>query len=258
MTEIAALYDDWADDYDAAHADWRLWVREHGALLADALADRGLLPPSSVLDCTCGIGTQAIGLALAGYSVTGTDISVGEIERATVESAGFGVDASFAVADLLDRSRLDPAVIAASRTFDAVLSANSLTHFAELETIELAIAVMAASTRRGGVVAITNRDYDAVEASRPTSTPPQRSVRDGVARVSFQLWEWDDDGRSYAMEDVLLKRAPGAAEWTVRSRTTRLRAWRRADIEAAAAAAGLTDFRWTHRGVQPIFTAIKP
>lgn len=259
MTEIAALYDDWADDYDAAHADWRLWVREHGELLADALADRGLLPPSSVLDCTCGIGTQAIGLALAGYRVTGTDISAGEIGRAAAEATSFGVDVEFAVADLLDRSRLDPAVIATSATYDAVLSANSLTHFGRSDTIELAITVMAASVRPGGVVVITNRDYDATEAIRPTSTAPQRSVRNGVSRVSFQLWEWDDDdGRSYSMEDILLKRGPDAVEWTVRSRTTRLRAWRRSDIEAAAAVAGLTDFQWTHRGVQPIFTAISP
>ena len=31
------------------------------------------MPPASVLDCTCGIGTQALPLAALGYRVTGTD-----------------------------------------------------------------------------------------------------------------------------------------------------------------------------------------
>lgn len=258
MTDIAALYDEWADDYDAAHADWRGWVHEHGALLAAALADRGVHPPATVLDCTCGIGTQAIGLALRGYTVTGTDISAGEIERASSEAVAFGVDVSFSTADLLDPSRMDPQTIAASPTFDAVLSANSLTHFGDRTTLDLAVAVMAAATRTGGVVMVTNRDYDAWSIERPSSTAPQRSVRDGVQRVSMQLWDWDDAGETYAMEDVLLTRAVGATEWRTRSRTTRLRAWRRADIEAAATAAGLDEFRWTQRGVQPILTAIRP
>ena len=251
---IADLYDEWADDYDAAHADWRQWVRDHGALLAEALADRGVEPPASVLDCTCGIGTQAIGLALLGFCVAGTDISAGEIRRAAAEAASFGVDVRWSVADLLDPARLQHAPDA--ERFDVVLSANSLTHFHERATLHQAIAAMATSTRPGGVVMITNRDYDVVAPARPTGTTPVVTSRDGVRRVSFQLWDWDETGDSYAMEDMLLSRADGA--WNVRSRTTRLRAWRRSDIEDAATAAGLLDVRWTQRGVQPIATAVRP
>ncbi len=259
--DLAGFYDQWADDYDASHADWRSWVREHGSLLAGELAERGVRPPSTVLDCTCGIGTQAIGLALAGYEVAGNDISTGEVARAAAEAADFGVEVRFWVADLLD-----PAAMAPTEHYDAVVSANSLTHFADAETLQQAIAAMAAATRPGGVVLITNRDYDAVARNRPMSTTPQISMSEGLRRVSFQLWDWDEAGDSYVMEAILLTSigAPAGsfdsaadARWAIRSRVTRLRAWRKAEIEAAAIAVGLSDVRWTQRGAQPILTARK-
>lgn len=44
-----------------------------------------LLPPSSeigpILDCACGIGTQALGLASAGFAIEGTDLSSAVVER---------------------------------------------------------------------------------------------------------------------------------------------------------------------------------
>ncbi len=39
--------------------------------------DRG----AHILDCACGIGTQAIGLASMGYQVTASDISDGELSE---------------------------------------------------------------------------------------------------------------------------------------------------------------------------------
>lgn len=269
MDDLAGFYDDWASDYDAVHADWRATVRVHGALLAEALHDRGIATGASVLDCTCGIGTQAIGLALAGYRVAGSDISAGEIERARVEASSFGVEAEFAVADLLDLAATLPDTW---HVFDAVISANSLTHFATPALLAAVFAQMASVCRPGGVVAVTNRDYDPLSgqalagdafadpSARPASTTVQQSVLDGIRRVSFQLWDWAADGRSYRMEDVLMTRPQSDidAAWTVRSRATRLHAWRRADIEQAAAAAGLTDAVWSQRGVQPIATFLVP
>ena len=41
---------------------------------------------AEVLDCSCGIGTQAIGLALRGHRVTGTDLSFRAAARASVRS----------------------------------------------------------------------------------------------------------------------------------------------------------------------------
>ena len=96
MTDDAALlrfYDEFADDYHLAYGgNWEAAVARQGAAL-DALI-RDLLPnATTVLDCSCGIGTQALGLARLGYSVLGSDISSGEIERAQREAERFGVEA---------------------------------------------------------------------------------------------------------------------------------------------------------------------
>src|ERR1700736_5531060 len=57
------------------------------ALAMSTSTDAGL-----VLDCACGIGTQALGLARAGYNVEGTDLSRAEIERAKAEAFSRGLD----------------------------------------------------------------------------------------------------------------------------------------------------------------------
>ncbi len=67
----ARFYDELADDYHLIHSDWDASARRQGDVL-DALIDRAC---ATVLDCSCGIGTQAVGPALHGHSVTGTDIS---------------------------------------------------------------------------------------------------------------------------------------------------------------------------------------
>ena len=79
--------------------------------------------PWSVLDCSCGIGTQAIGLALHGHRVHATDLSPVSVDCARRESIEFGVDITFGVADF---RKLDETI---SDTFDAVISCdNSFAH----------------------------------------------------------------------------------------------------------------------------------
>src|SRR5688572_10187998 len=94
-----AFYDELADDYHLNYHDWREAVPRQGRVLATLIRSvQGPLPPASILDCTCGIGTQAIGLALEGFDVTGTDLSARSIERARREAQAFGVAVAFDVA----------------------------------------------------------------------------------------------------------------------------------------------------------------
>jgi glycine/sarcosine N-methyltransferase len=72
--------DDLAESFHLIFQDWEASLRYQ----ADVLAR--LLPPPSldvpILDCACGIGTQAIGLALKGYRIEGRDLSPTSIARA--------------------------------------------------------------------------------------------------------------------------------------------------------------------------------
>jgi glycine/sarcosine N-methyltransferase len=86
---VAEFYDALADDHHLIYADRDASLRRQGAAL-DALMDRGR---AAVLDCSCGIGTQAIGLALHGHHVTGTDLSPRAAARAAREAGRRGVGA---------------------------------------------------------------------------------------------------------------------------------------------------------------------
>lgn len=252
---VMVCYDRLADDYHLIFADWRAGVRRQGqvldALIRDQLGDGA----RTMLDCTCGIGTQAIGLALAGHLVHGTDLSPRAVERAVSEAASFGVSLTTGVADV---RRLEAAV---AGTFEVVLSCdNSLAHLLTEAELRLAVRNMVAKLAPGGLLLISLRDYDAILTEKPTATLPQRAERDGERHISFQLWTWLDDGASYRFELFTLRERDG--EWTIGRYEATLRAIQRTELTAAIEATRCTDVRWhapEESGYyQPIVTARRP
>jgi hypothetical protein len=63
--EPEAFYDDLALDYHLIFADWEASIARQAEALAPLLG-----AAETVLDAACGIGTQALGLARAGFAVT--------------------------------------------------------------------------------------------------------------------------------------------------------------------------------------------
>ena len=76
------FYNNMASQYDKLFLDWNSSTREQAEMLGMLFAEAGFDRSAQILDCACGIGTQAIGLAAAGYSVTASDISTGELAEA--------------------------------------------------------------------------------------------------------------------------------------------------------------------------------
>ncbi len=74
-----SFYDNMASAYDKLFLDWTAATKEQAAFLDGIFRDNGFDRSARILDCACGIGTQAIGLAELGYDVTASDISEGEI-----------------------------------------------------------------------------------------------------------------------------------------------------------------------------------
>jgi glycine/sarcosine N-methyltransferase len=112
---VRQCYDGLADEYHLRFADWRAEVVRQGETL-DLLIRRQVGPVAdSVLDCACGIGTQAIGLALRGHTVHATDLSLAAVTCAAREAASFGAALTFDVAGF--RSLVTKVI----DTFDVVL-----------------------------------------------------------------------------------------------------------------------------------------
>ncbi len=87
--------------------DWNEWYRqgltpwEDGKPWAPLESTvRELLPDGGhILDVGCGVGTQALHLAAAGFKVQGIDIAETAVERARSEAASRGLNVKFTVGD---------------------------------------------------------------------------------------------------------------------------------------------------------------
>jgi glycine/sarcosine N-methyltransferase len=222
-----------------------------------------------VLDCSCGIGTQAIGLALCGHRVAASDISAAAVVRAAREARARGAAPRVtAVADMRHLPFADS-------SFDAVVCAdNSLPHLLTEEDVLPALSGMRRVLRRGGALALTVRAYDAILRERPVSITPQPStLPDGRRTVTFQLWHWHEDGERYDLEHFQLlpddrdfqllpgNRGPsaplalaqglgaagaeaGSGGWRVAVRRATYWALSRQRLTGLVLAAGFTDPRW--------------
>lgn len=116
MDIIRTFYDQLATRYDKLFLNWQATTHEQAALLDGLFRKNGFDTAASVLDCACGIGTQAVGLAALGYAVTGSDISEAELAEARTRAAANGVTIPFARADF---RRLEETF---DRTFDIVIA----------------------------------------------------------------------------------------------------------------------------------------
>ncbi len=252
---VMQFYDQLAGAYHLIFADWRQAIRRQGGVLDEIIRHQLEGAPLSVLDCSCGIGTQAIGLAERGYRVHGTDISAAAVGRAKREAELAGVEITFGVADL---RALDTQI---DGRFEIVMSCdNALPHLLSAEDVRLAVHNMGAKLRDGGLLLVSARDYDALVAERPRSTLPRVFDDADGRRVVFQVWDWLDDGRTYTVTQFILHEKKEGA-WETNSYATRYRALSRHELDEVLDDEGFSDVTWLMPDesgyYQPIVTARK-
>ena len=255
---VRGFYDGMAGQYHEMFADWQADVRTQAVVLERLLVAGGPPGPWRILDCACGIGTQAIGFALIGHSVHATDLSPAPLERARREADAFGVRLSFGVADFVDLAGQVPDV------FDVVVCAdNAIAHLLDDELLTRALVAMRSRLAPGGRLVLTLRDYDrlqdgsaehvdpglpgigqATDRRLPAGTMPRVFDEDGGRRIAFQVWDWDAAGHSYAVHQFFLNRPAGATAYRVAHHLSRFRALRRTQLEAALRRAGFARLNW--------------
>jgi len=185
MDIIQTFYDNLATEYDKLFLNWQATVKEQAIILDSLFKDNGYTVEAEVLDCACGIGTQAIGLAGLGYTVTASDISEGELCEAKQRAANNSVKISFEHADfrVLDKTF--------SKQFDIIIAMdNALPHMLSKSDLETAIKSIMEQLAPGGMFVASIRDYDALLMDKPPCSPPYIHKTDEGQRVSFQTWDW--------------------------------------------------------------------
>lgn len=182
------LFDAFANDYDLLLDDWRHNLEEQGRVLDKFFREYAQTPVETVFDCTCGIGTQCIGLAKLGYSVKGMDISGKSILRAREEAAKAGLDIEF---DRGDIRKLDSLVAA---KFDAVISCdNSLPALLSEEDLNIGLKNIYNLLETSGVCIASIRNYDRMFAERKRFNPRQIHEIDGKRIIVFDVWDYAED-----------------------------------------------------------------
>jgi glycine/sarcosine N-methyltransferase len=249
MTESTRrFYDELAADYHLIYADWDASIARQGAALDRLIGqDR-----RRILDCACGIGTQAIALASRGHTVMGTDLSPVALRRAATEAAERGVDVPMAAADWRGLPFPDGA-------FDVVVAAdNALPHLLTRADMIAGLTGMRRVLADGGLLIASTRPYDEIRAEHPGYSPPWRSKTAGGRSIAFQLWDWHDDGARYDLEHFTL--VPNGEAWDVSVRRATYWAITRAELTELVEAAGFTEVQWHEPEdcgfFQPVLTAV--
>jgi len=251
VSSVRDFYDGLAADYHLIFPDWDASMARQAEALDGPVRARLGAGPHRVLDCSCGIGTQAIGLAGVGHRVVGSDLSPAAVARAGAEAATRDVALPVAVADM----RALPFRAAA---FDIVVCAdNSLPHLLTPDDMSAALLGIRRVLRDGGVLALSVRDYAEIRDARPASAPPQVSMTAEGRVVTFQLWHWHEDGERYDLEHFQL--LPDGDGWQVRVRRTAYWALTRGQLTDAVLDAGYKNVSWhepENSGFhQPVLTA---
>jgi len=247
------FYDDLADDYHLIFENWEKSCQRQAQILDKIIRGfiKGKRSSKKLLDCSCGIGTQSLGLAQKGYEVWATDISSKAIHRAKKEAKKCGVEIQFAVADMRELSSK------LKEKFDIIISCdNSLPHIVEKKDVLLALKNIYSQLETGGSFVASIRDYDAILKQKPSSTSP--AIFDNGKRIVFQTWKWKSENVYDLHHFILSKQKTG---WETKVRTTQYSALLRSEISDLLKKIGFTKIIWKMpnktKYYQPIVIATK-
>jgi len=234
MDITQSFYDKMASQYDKLFLDWQATTQEQAVILSRIFNDSGFDISARILDCACGIGTQTIGLALLGYSVTASDISDGELAEAARRAEKYGVKVRLEHADFCALSDVF------SEQFDIVIAMdNALPHMLTHESLETAVRSIVGQIKAGGIFVASIRDYDDLLTDRPPYSPPYIHKTDKGQRVSFQTWVWNGD--NYQLTQYIIDDEDDlqASKFVCEYRATR-----RAELTSLLLSNGCSEVTW--------------
>lgn len=254
---VTEFYDQLSEYYHLIFEDWDSSIKKQAKIL-DAVIQAQIKqnPPSiALLDCSCGIGTQAIGLSLLGYKTHATDLSSKAIERAKDEANRLGAKITFNVADFRKIK------FHVNGLFDVIITCdNSLPHLLNRDDLQLALKSMSEVLNVGGLFLASIRNYDEILTEKPRFTTP--SIFDGPhgKRIVFQMWDWDLHEPIYLLTQFIIQQNDKNG-WNTRHSSTKYRAITRDELSAILDETGFIDIHWHDPNetgyYQPIVTAFK-
>ena len=227
------MYDIFSSDYDR-FVNWSARLAVELPFIEQQLQAAGGEGLPHTLDTACGTGMHAIALAKEGYTAAGADLSKAMVERARENARSAGVTVRFEAAGF---GELAP--VFGHGAFDALLClGNSLPHVLTSQALAATLSDFAACLGPGGLLLVQNRNFDAVLSHQARWMEPQSHRESAAEWLFLRFYDFDPDGL-ISFHIVTLQRT-GAAPWTQRITTTRLRPLRQVEVLAALSEAGFS------------------
>jgi len=232
---VLDFYDSLAPHYHLIFDDWDQTIARQARVLDQILAAHNPSPSLKVLDCACGIGTQAIGLASLGHQVVASDLSPAAIARARHEAAQRNLSIDFHVSSMTSLAEIPGANFDLVAAFD-----NALPHLSTAELLRAA-TVMRLKLKPGGLFLASIRDYDALADRRPSMQEPLFFGEEGQRRIVHQVWDWID-GKRYILHLYISIHHSGA--WSTHHFISEYRPLLRKELSLALSTAGFNTVQW--------------
>jgi SAM-dependent methyltransferase len=217
---------------------WPERIRREWPLLEEVLSSG---PSRRVVDLACGPGQHARALAEGGFEVVGVDRSESMIADATEEPVPAGL--RFVLGDVTELDR-----VVEGRFGAALCLGNALPHLADEASLSAFAESLARVLDPGAPLLLQILNYDRIHERKvralPVSIRPRDSEAEGGELVFLRLMQPLPDGRVLFYPSTLVL-TPGEDPplRLERTREVVLRGWRRAEVEAALAAAGIAPER---------------
>ena len=213
-----AGYDELAEVYEWLISDAKLTPAEFAASFRDVI---GLLPSNGrVLDCSCGTGQLAVGLAGLGMQVVATDASAAMVRR--TEQLAEESDVSLRTAQADWRELTDHFDAAG---FDMVFCVGNSLHHAEGVGGRLdALDSMSRLLRPGGRLVLTSRTWELVRAAGSRLDIRDQLVRRN-GRDALVIYRWEIAPRWEQEHHIEIAVAQVDADGSVVVRSELLSCW---------------------------------
>ncbi|HUH62972.1 MAG TPA: class I SAM-dependent methyltransferase [Terracidiphilus sp.] len=233
--KILDFYDPLAEHYHLIFDDWEKSIERQAIAYNRLIASTLPQPSLKILDCSCGIGTQSIGLARMGHRVVASDLSPMAVARASREAENRRLKMNFCVSDLTSLAEIE------DRDFDVVATLDNALPHLEAPDVRRAVCAMASKLRPGGLLMASIRDYDALMVERPTVLGPTFYGSEQDRRIVLQVWDWISESR-YTLHLYITVRSETG--WTSYHFVSEYRCMLRNELSGALSAAELEETRW--------------
>jgi len=249
--DTSDFYDSLADDYRLWYRDWDAELEREGLNLRRYFREHGV---QTVLDASCGPGTQAIALARLGYDVTAADPSEGILKRAQENAAQYDVSDKITFVQS-DFQNLHNAV---DGPFDAVLTKGSaIPHLLHDDQIEETLLIFYELLRPGGLLLVGMRDFEPLIEDRPRFVPGRVHDEPQEQVITFDIWDWDNGPPITVTFNSFIVRG-GGSTYHVTKRPVVFRALTAEEVEVVMSEVGFENFQAQRDRWELLMTATRP